>query len=147
MCLDKRSDPCDSKGSSKIPGPGAYGSKSFVGEGPRIAFKPKVETNRKTLSVVPGPGAYQPKHSTIYQNAPAFGLGKGEKKPSESKMLRLIPGPGTYSVFSEKREGPKYGFGKGQRSAQKPTNYPGPGNYPLASSIGSLPAHEKSKCI
>ncbi len=146
MGHEKRAEPSYAGGSKAVPGPGTYATKPTLGDGPKIAIKPRPNPPKAGANI-PGPGAYEPNLHAVVGNPPAVGLGAGKREVSLNKSAVLVPGPGAYSTATTKVEGPKYGFGTSNRAAQKPSPYPGPGTYPIPTEIGHLPPHEKSKCV
>ncbi len=138
----------DSPGGLKVsPGPGTYAQRSFVGEGPKIGIKARgKETTELNKSMGPGPGTYQPNMFSVMEKPPAIGLGHGSRSGALNRSAVTVPGPGAYySATLDKREGPKYGFGSSKRGEAKPMQTPGPGNYAIPGTIGSLPDYERSK--
>ena len=131
-------------GASKVPGPGSYATKSTVGDGPKAALSPRLNP-LKPVAVVPGPGTYEPKHDSVVEKVPASGIGYGERGALNAKKTTNVPGPGAYTNAGGLKTGPKFGFGTSQRTNDKPSPNPGPGNYNVPSTIAALPSYEKSK--
>ncbi len=129
---------------SNFPGPGTYPVKSFMGEGPHIALKARLAAELNHSMLVPGPGTYEPNLSLISESPRTIHMSTSGKRSPEGGKLQQVPGPGTYKLDAAANRGPRFGFGKGQRSSQKPDPYPGPGNYQIPTTVGSLPGYEKS---
>lgn len=127
-----------------VPGPGNYIHKTAMGEGPKIALSPRIQ-ERKPQLLVPGPGAYEPNSKAVHEKSPATGLGFGVRGFQGGKNKINVPGPGSYTPPEKVVEGPKYGFGKSQRTIEKNAKVPGPGNYDIGPSFANLPNYEKSK--
>jgi len=141
---DKLNDSFSPKGS---PGPGTYEPKSYLGEGPKVSIKQRVNNNVAKSLTIPGPGAYEPKLEAVARKYPDIGIGYGKRDDAiSSNSGANIPGPGYYPL-NELGTGPKYGFGTGKRQLSKLDDVPGPGHYEIPSRIGDgdLPPHERSK--
>ena len=89
------------------PGPGAYGVRSQIGEGPKIGIQGRAKASSN--AEIPGPGAYQPNSNAALKSPPKPTLKSGEprmyKDPSTQKDN---PGPGNYNP-NDGQLGPKYG--------------------------------------
>ena len=145
MGTEKRDRETKSIDLKNRPGPGSYISKSFIGEGPKIGMKARNYEKNNHTSVSPGPGSYQPNISVVIKKPPMVGLGHGKRGDiANDDNKSFVPGPGHYPIKGS-QEGPKFGFGTGKREAAKISNVPGPGRYNIPSTVGELPAHEKSK--
>ena len=149
MGTEKRKQEGETGDMKNRPGPGAYAIKSYVGEGPKIHIKQRTKDDKLSTSLNPGPGAYQPSYKAIIEGSPSVGLGHGTRDGPLNKSVIAVPGPGAYYNTNDKKEGPKFGFGTSKRGDKKTDNVPGPGNYPIASTIGdsALPAFDRSKHI
>ncbi len=148
MGSEKRGNVYGSAAAKASPGPGSYAQRSFVGEGPKIEIKSRVgKSSSISAAMGPGPGTYQPNLSAIVEKTPAVGLGHGERSGPKNRSAMAVPGPGAYYSATDKREGPKFGFGSGKRGEAKPQQTPGPGNYAIPTTIGSFPGHDVSKHI
>lgn len=119
------------------PGPGGYEFRSFIVEGPRYTFRPRLKN--KEAYEVPGPGKYDPNHSTVLEKAPIWGHRAADRNHDFSPV-RNNPGPGTYNKSST-LEGPRWGFGSSKRGKTNPALAPGPGTYEIKSSIGAAPSY------
>ena len=129
----------------KTPGPGTYVPRTYIGEGPKIGIKSRVGDSTFGVSKVPGPGTYQPNFSSVLYKPPNVGLGHERRDNIINRSDNIkFPGPGAYPLLN-KSEGPKFGFGREKRSAERYSDVPGPGRYDIATTIGDLPPHEKSK--
>ena len=74
---------------------------------------------------------------------PTTGLGYGSRD-TFTRAKVAVPGPGAYNL-KDPNAGPKFPFGKSVRASEKPSQVPGPGNYPIAGGIGALPSYERVK--
>ena len=119
-----------------VPGPGSYGLKSQIGEGPKVGLTGRNKVSSSVDS--PGPGAYEAKMTTL-KSPPKPTLKSGDSRmfrdPSTQKDN---PGPGNYQMRST-LYGPKYGFGKSQRVGGISSITPGPGAYRVPCTIQAEP--------
>jgi hypothetical protein len=120
---------------SDIPGPGQYTIPSNVGnEGKSIIMSGRYETKLDTNKV--GPGQYQFPQTV---SGPMYSMGVGEKGTKLNKDAMNNPPPGAYTVDANTGKHNSAGivFGKGLRNETKDSHYPGPGNYPLGSTLAN----------
>lgn len=145
MGTEKRDKLSESMSLKDNPGPGSYLTKSFIGEGPKIAIKNRTYNLVSESLTAPGPGAYQPNLDSVIYKFPAIGIGHSRRDEIIGSNL-TVPGPGYYNLNDLKR-GPKYGFGTSKREPDRFNDVPGPGQYEIPSRIGDgdLPPHERSK--
>ena len=121
----------------KTPGSGKYEYKSFIGEGPKYSFYPKlVKTNEKKKKYkrfnVPGPGSYN-----IINNNQGLKYTMGYKREKKIKILKS-PSVGSYNLRkSSDFKAPASRFGKEKRENlnlnKTALEYPGPGHYSFSS--------------
>jgi hypothetical protein len=121
-----------------VPGPGKYQMAGTVNTrtGFTILGKHKAKGNS---SVTPGPNVYNQEISPLRQTAPAFRIGKAERKDMSTGNPEF-PGPGAYHAgrgVSEK--GPRIGPIEGPESEnpqpRKKNPGPGPGEYEVRGNI------------
>jgi hypothetical protein len=120
---------------SDMPGPGQYTIPNNVGnEGKNITMSGRYETKLDTNKL--GPGQYQFSQKA---SGPMYSMGAGEKGTKLNKDAINNPPPGAYSVDANTGKHKSAGivFGKGLRDETKDSRYPGPGNYPLGSTLAN----------
>ncbi|CDW84498.1 UNKNOWN [Stylonychia lemnae] len=129
------------KSKTNILGPGAYDSRSFIGnEGRQNSISPKLDQGFKLRESrnLPGPGSYDQNQSAqILKNSPSFKIGTSKRSDSVIKERMSKPDPTAYSPNDSytKQTSAKFGFGTGKRKsiADDHIKLPGPGQYALAS--------------
>lgn len=118
------------------PGPGSYTPK-LPQDSPKFSMKMKLQSGWKK-EVVPGPGHYSPSNSQILTKAKTPVIGTEPKLPMT--MDTQQPSPGSYTVTSTPA-GPRFTFGRSQRSDLRKDESPGPGQYTLPPTIANVPSY------
>ena len=94
--------------SAHKPGPGNYGSRTFVGQGKAASFGGKYKPEKNSN---PGPGEYENDGAAVKKSSAVAKVG-GAKRPDIWKKgaddTRLKPGPGNYSSSSFAGKGKSY---------------------------------------
>merc|ERR1719161_2842385 len=120
----------------RIPGPGAYGTRSFLGEGGKFSITPRRET-AASFQKSPGPGAHNVPRTCCF-HGPRHSITPRRKSDSAAEgKQRPNPGPGQYELNEDvvsQAKPPKYGFGSAPARPRIPSSWadgvtPGPGAY------------------
>lgn len=118
---------------TQLPGPGQYTVSDSLFRDPKAA---SIKGRPKTMheDEKPGPGHYQ---SKTYYTTPAYSM--GVKTKLKELVSRGVPGPGGYNPeFTKVRQGiPGMRFGSPSKPSLKKDLLPGPGQYPIKSTVGS----------
>lgn len=116
------------------PGPGAYESKSGVGQGLMFTARGRHPTSYMRSRSMPGPGAYSPTVTGVYQSSPKCGFGTSTRGEFGVKSrMGAQPGPGAYELQNFKcigKDSVKYSA-TSRRRMHDLNSYvtPGPGTY------------------
>jgi hypothetical protein len=113
------------------PGPGAYESRTSLGEGLCFTAKGRHATHYVAQKSLPGPGAYDPVTTSSTKQGPKAGFGTSRR--SDIALRALGPGPGSYDLQNFKTTGtdaPKSSM-TSRRRVLDINSYltPGPGSY------------------
>ena len=121
------------EGDKDVPGAGKY-YKPELPKGPYYSITGKGNMNDIKDNGVPGANAYLPNLKDL-KKAPAYTFTKAPIEPKEDPS-KQGPGPGAYNLEKD-NDKPKYGFGtSSQRPPAEEENSPGPGKYPIKSTVG-----------
>lgn len=116
-------------GKETTPGPGAYNSKSFIGEGPKRSMSAKTY---RTIKHTPGPGEYNGDPLSVKRKSPNFSIPvrcKSSKQLEFEKNL-FTPAPTAYSTKTSFDLKNSAIFGSAKRKSLCETERtPGPGQY------------------
>ena len=150
------------KNKIKIPGPGAYNHKEYLGkEGLKISFSPRYEIRNNNFNKL-GPGQYNKTDLNFYKpKSPSTKMGKLKRFSLSSNDIfsNDTPGPGKYnyinSIKTIKKTDPAWKMGTGKRKPLMEIDkyIPGPGTYNVSKKIGkdspyfSMGHKEKEKLI
>jgi len=119
------------------PGPGAYTPFDPNAVTPKFGFGSATrDSGSGTRARTPGPGTYEPMKGN---DGPRFTAAGRRNNNSQAPPF---PGPGAYkpNVDAAYECGPKWGFGSSVRNTLSTSNSaPGPGTYPLGTTIGGAP--------
>ena len=149
----------------KVPGPGKYTSKTFIGEGPHFSFgkdkynhsDPLDELELKKRKNYPSPVSY---HLNINYCAdgPFYSISKLQRKNTGSdKFMISLPGPTTYNpnkdYLSTLCRSPKWGTSRENRDEDEEVKgskklriiTPGPGHYKYKSDLYQGPKYTMAK--
>lgn len=118
------------------PGPGTYTPKAQL-DSPQFSMKLKLQTEGKKEDR-PGPGHYSPSSSQILTRAKTPVIGNEPKLPTTVETHQ--PPPGAYNI-PRALAGPRYSFGRSQRSQPRQDTSPGPGQYTLPPAVANVPAY------
>jgi hypothetical protein len=116
------------------PGPGAYESKTCLGEGRMFTARGRQATSYMRARSLPGPGAYNPKLEAAYGSGPKTGFGTSTRDDVGGALRSLVgPGPGSYEMQNCKgvgQDGPMFSA-TSRRRLHDLSSYmtPGPGTY------------------
>jgi hypothetical protein len=118
--------------SQSNPGPGAYESRSCLGEGLNYTARGRIPVHYMSAKSLPGPGAYNPTVLNIGMSGPRTGFGTSRRN-QQGVLRELGPGPGSYELQNLKTlgtEGPKTSM-TSRRRQHDINSYltPGPGSY------------------
>ncbi len=122
-------------GDKNIPGVGSYELEP-KSKGPYYSITGKGNMNEVKDNGVPGANKYLPNLSDL-RKAPAYTF---THAPIGENIdpTKLPPGPGQYNLEKD-NDKPKYSFGKDDRSQSTVDEVPGPGQYPIKSTVGEGP--------
>eukprot|EP00343_Euplotes_focardii_P006712 CAMPEP_0205819792 /NCGR_PEP_ID=MMETSP0206-20130828/2253_1 /ASSEMBLY_ACC=CAM_ASM_000279 /TAXON_ID=36767 /ORGANISM="Euplotes focardii, Strain TN1" /LENGTH=827 /DNA_ID=CAMNT_0053113753 /DNA_START=39 /DNA_END=2522 /DNA_ORIENTATION=- len=117
------------------PGPGAYTVPNNIGNDARGIVIAGKYVDKKDTNLV-GPGQYTLPSSIA---GPKYSMGAGEKGTKLNKNIVENPPPGSYNVDAGtgKQSAPGVVFGKDLRNRNKTETLPGPGNYPMPSTLAN----------
>lgn len=121
---------------NESPGPGTYTVKAQP-ESPQFSMKLKLQSEGKREEL-PGPAHYSPSSSQILTRARTPVIGREAKLPATLEAQQ--PPPGAYNI-SRSLAGPRFSFGRSQRSQPRQDRSPGPGQYTLPPTVANVPTY------